>query len=140
MKKLFALVAAGALSLCLLGCSGGGEDAVEEKAPADLTGTWVQTNSNSETDYQEAVISDGYIEINWIGVDTKSLYWAGDYIAPTTADEPYVWTSTNDRSKTDTALLASTAETKDFTYEDGELSYEASALGTTMTIRMERQE
>ena len=140
MKKLFALVAMSAFALCLFGCSGGDEVAVEEKKPADLTGTWVQTNSNSEDSYQEAVISDGYIEINWVGVDTKSLYWAGDYVAPTTADEPYVWTSTNDRSKTDMALLASTAETKDFTYEDGELSYEASALGTTMTVRMERQE
>lgn len=140
MKKLFALVAMSAFALCLFGCSGGDEVVVEEKKPADLTGTWVQTNSNSKDSYQEAVISDGYIEINWIGVDTKSLYWAGDYVAPTTADEPYVWTSTNDKSKTDTALLASTADTKEFTYEDGELSYEASALGTTMTVRMERQE
>ena len=39
----------------------------------------------------------------------------------------------------DSALLASGDETKTFTYENGILSYEASALGTTTTVKMERQ-
>ena len=141
MKKLVVLAAACALSLALAGCGSGEAGTNAEPAqPADLSGTWVQVNSNSEDSYQEAVISGDTIEINWISPDTKSLYWAGTYVAPTTADEPYTWVSENDTEKTSVALLASSAETKDFTYEDGQLSYEASALGTTMTVRMERQE
>lgn len=125
------------------GGSTGGESTNNEPAqPLDLTGTWVQANSNSEDSWQEAVISEGYIEINWVsdGGDTKSLYWAGSYDAPTEATDEYAWTSNNDTEKTSVALLASSDETKDFAYANGELSYEASALGTTMTIRMEKQE
>lgn len=127
------------LCFAVVGCGGGEPEAPAE--PLDLTGTWIQTNSNSEDSWQEAVISDGVIEINWItdNGDTRSLYWAGTYDAPTEALKEYSWTSINDTEKTSLALLASSAETKDFTYKDNELSYEASALGSTMTIRMEKQ-
>ena len=50
--------------------------------PADLTGTWKQTNSNDPSSYMEATISGDTIEVNWIGTDTKSLYWKGTYQAP----------------------------------------------------------
>ena len=70
--------------------------------------------------------------------NANELYWAGTYDAPTTADEPYTWDSKNDTEKTDNALLASGDATKTFTYEDGEISYQASALGTTKTIRLEK--
>lgn len=87
------------------------------------------------------MIDDGAITINWVsnGGDTKSLYWAGTYEAPTSDTESYSWVSENDTSQTDKAPLASTAETKDFKYDNGVLSYEATAMGTTTTVKMERQ-
>ena len=118
------------------------QEAQKSNEPLNLYGPWIQTNSNSETSYQEAIISeDGTITVNWINEDedTKSLYWAGSFKAPTTSDETYSWTSTNDKEQTDSALLASDAETKDFKYENGVISYEASALGTTMTVELERK-
>jgi hypothetical protein len=45
----------------------------------------------------------------------------------------------NDTSKTKSALLASSDPTKTITYTNGELSYEATALGTTVTVRLARQ-
>ena len=65
------------------------------------------------------------------------MYWAGSFEAPTTADEPYSWESKNDHDKTDSALMASSDDTKKFTYEKNQISYEASAMGTTATIRLE---
>ena len=140
------------LALFLFGCGGGasgGSDGStsdapqqeEQKKPLDLSGEWKQVNSKSEDSYQEATIQDNVIEINWVsdGGDTKSLYWSGTYEAPTEATESYTWDSVNDTSKTANALLASGDETKTFTYENGVLSYEASALGTTTTVKMERQ-
>ena len=113
-------------------------EAAEEAAP-DLTGTWKQTNG-SEDSYQEATISGDTIEIYWVsnGGDTKSLYWAGTYEAPTAAGA-YSWDSVNDHEKTDSSLLASGDDTKTFTYEDDVLSYSASAMGTTTTVKMEKQ-
>jgi hypothetical protein len=108
--------------------------------PADLAGNWKQSNSASPDAYQEATISGTTIEINWVsdGGDTKSLYWAGTYTAPTKAGD-FTWTSTNDTAKTEPAMLASSDPTKEFTFSGDELSYSASALGTTTTIRMSRE-
>jgi len=112
-----------------------------EKQIPDLTGEWKQTNSKSVDSYQAATISGNTIEIYWVSDngDTKSLYWAGSFIAPTSADEPFIWNSENDHNKTENAFLASNDDTKTMTYQDGELSYQASALGTTTTVKLEKK-
>lgn len=157
MKKLIALCLAGSLALSLAAC--GGTDTSESTAPAasseaassaaeatpaptpepapDLTGVWTQVDAGDS--YQQATIQGDTIEINWIGTDgTSALYWAGSFSAPSTADEPYTWTSTNDTSKTSGALMASSDETKDFTYEDGTISYSVSMMGVTTTLQLEK--
>ena len=70
---------------------------------------------------------------------TISLYWTGSFVAPETADEPYTWESANDTENTGSALLASGDETKTFTYQDGQISYDVSAMGMTQTVRLEKQ-
>lgn len=127
-KTIFAL----ALAVSMLTACGG-----KAEATSDLSGTW--TSEKSGDSYQEAVITDNYIEINWMSKDTKSLYWAGSYIAPESAVTEYSWTSENDTEKTGSALLASGDDTKEFTYKDGVISYEASAMGTTKTIKLTKQ-
>lgn len=109
--------------------------------PADLTGDWKQMNSDSDANYQMATITADAIEVYWVadGGDTKSLYWAGTYEAPTEAGDSFTWDSVNDTSKTDGALLASGDATKTFTFENDELSYEVSAMGTTTTVRLGRE-
>ena len=106
-----------------------------------MTGEWKQSNSKSDDSYQAATISGDTIEIYWVSDngDTKSLYWAGSFIAPTTADEPYIWNSENDHSKTASAMLASPDDTKTITYQNGVLSYNASALGSTTTVKLGKQ-
>lgn len=120
-------------------------NSTESKSPKkqapDLTGNWKQTNSKSDSSYQSATISGDTIEIYWVSDngDTKSLYWAGTFVAPTLADEPYKWDSKNDHSKTENAMLASSDDTKTMTYQNGVLSYAASAMGTTTTVKLEKQ-
>lgn len=149
MKKIVFIAFASALALTMIGgCSSGTSDtsASSQEAvkaePLNLDGTWKSTNSDSEDSWQEAVINGDTITINWVGDngDTKSLYWAGSVIEPTDVDVDgtYTWDSVNDTEQTKKALLASGDETKTFTYNDGELSYEASAMGTTKVVRMER--
>ena len=69
--------------------------------------------------------------------DTRSLYWAGTFAVPTEAGS-FTFDSVNDTDKTDVAMLASGDPTKTFSYADGEISYEASALGSTTTVRLAR--
>jgi hypothetical protein len=112
----------------------------QQEQPADLVGEWVQSNSASADSYQSATIAADTIEINWISEtdDTRALYWAGTYEAPTTAG-PFDWASQNDTSKTDSAMLASSDPTKNFSYNDGVISYEVTAMGVTKTVKLERK-
>lgn len=136
--------------LFLVGCGGAADTPTATEAgpttetaaaqPLDLAGTWKQTNSNSPDAWQEALIEGEVIEVYWVfdNGDTRSLYWAGTFVAPTEPGTSYEWDSENDHSKTDTAILAATGDTKTFSFLDGELSWEASMLGTTTRIRTER--
>lgn len=116
------------------------ESKSQKKQAPDLTGNWKQTNSKSASSYQVATINGDTIEIYWVSDsgDTKSLYWVGSFIAPSTADEPYKWDSKNDHNKTQSAVLASSDDTKTMTYQNGVLSYEVSAMGTTTTVKLEK--
>ncbi|HTL42221.1 MAG TPA: hypothetical protein VL294_12185 [Pseudolysinimonas sp.] len=133
---------AGCAAAGTTGSDGGATQApAAPEAPADLTGDWKQTNSKSEDTYQAATIAGDTITIWWVSDngDTKSLYWAGTFEAPTEPGE-YSWESENDTSQTDSALLASGDPTKTFKFDgNGEISYEASALGTTVTVRLARE-
>lgn len=155
-KKILTLIMASTVVLTTLnGCGGGSNSSsassnsanqeastqsTSEPAsePLNLTGTW----ASEETDgsYQEAIISDSTITINWVsdGGTTTSIYWAGSYTAPTSDVEEYSWTSDRDKAQTDSALLASTDDTKDFSYKNGKISYSVSALGVTTTYELEK--
>lgn len=112
----------------------------ETAAPAalDLNGAWEQSNKKSEENYHAAEIIDGVITVNWIAPDSSSLYWVGSVPSENT-DEAFSWTSQGDTETMASALMASSEDTKEFSYADGVLSYEVTAVGTTMTIKLERK-
>ncbi len=145
-KKILAVLMATMMSVSIAACgsSGGSADTETtpevaeetEEEPLDLTGTW--TSSEDEGSYQEATISENTIEINWISDAgaTKSIYWIGTYSPPTENLDEYSWTSERDVEKTASALLASSDDTKNFTYKDGKITYEVSVMGTTTTYEL----
>lgn len=155
MKKAIALLVAAMLLTGLSACGGSTTADAPAKSdgtsktetnkeepkpqPADLTGTWKQTNSNDPSSYMEATINGDTIEVNWIGTDTKSLYWKGTYQAPAAAGD-WKWTSQGDTETMASALLASQDATKDFTYSEADgVSWETTALGTTITVKTVKQ-
>lgn len=151
MKRILSLLLCGTMLFALVSCGGGDSSSGETPSsasgsvseleePLDLTGEWVQTNSNSEDSIHGAYITGNTIEVYWIMEDSTALYWAGTFTAPEGSPETYSWTSENDTDRTSTALLASGDETKEFTYADGVISYEAAAMGVTMTVELERGE
>jgi hypothetical protein len=139
-KKLLSLILV-IIMLCFLSACSAESSSLNPVEPADLTGAWKQVNSHSDDSWQAATIEGNVITMYWVSDngDTNSLFWKGTYVSPTTSDEPYSWDSVNDHSKTEFALLASNEETKTITYENDQLSYSASILGTTSTIRLEKQ-
>lgn len=148
MKKSLVLVATALFGFTLSAC---GQSADSGSAPLsssttsqqqeipDLSGTWKQTNSEAEDAYQQAEITSDTITINWVtdNGDTESLYWVGTFVSPTDSGK-YDFTSEGDTEKMSTALLASTDSTKEFSYEDGVISYKVGMMGTTTTVRLEK--
>lgn len=121
--------------------NGESEDKQEEPAePTDLTGKW--RSENKDGTYQEAVITEDSISIDWIMEEdeTTAVYWVGTYSAPTEEVTEYTWTSSRNVEETEYALLASTDDTKDFTYKDGVITYDVSAMGVTQKVSLEKVE
>lgn len=150
-KKITVAVAGAALALTLGACSGQPQGnatnqqqaaPVEQKKPLDLSGKWHATNSADEASATfEAEIKDDVITIYFVNKkeDTKSLYWQGTVPVPDTTDDKYDFTSEADTEALSQSLFGSQDKTKDFKYENGVLSFDFSALGTTKTIKMERE-
>lgn len=154
-KRILALAAIALLGGSLAGCAAATEsgtaaapesspEASAPAAPADLTGEWRSTNSDSEDSYQSATITSDSIEINWVsdGGSTRALYWAGSYAASSESGA-FSWDSQNYTEQTSAAMLASGDPTKFFSYEDEDdnavISYEVSAMGVTKMVTLERQ-
>ena len=95
MKKAIAAIIALALCGCALtACSGKGE---EKGTVPDLTGSWIETNTDSDAKMSAEITSDT-IEVYWSADETRALYWSGTYVAPTKAGT-YTWSSVNDHDK-----------------------------------------
>lgn len=145
MKKFLAF---GVLATALLigGCSGpetslSDQPSAEQKsAMSDLTGIWLEEGLDSEGTWMEAVITEGTISIDWVsdGGATRSIYWVGTFDPKIEGTLPHKVVSERNVQETDMALLASTDDTKEFTYENGQLSYSQSALGHTTKIVLEK--
>ena len=155
IRKMSVAAMAAVLAFSLGACGNTTNDATTAKAPAsqsqsqqrkapvakpaDLTGTWKQTNPNSSDTWMEATVSDGVIEIDWVTQDSRSLYWKGTYEAPTKAGD-WKWTSQGDTAAMEQSLLGSQDATKDFTYTKANgISWQASAMGVTTTVKTAKQ-
>ena len=108
--------------------------------PLNLDGEWKQVNKSLPLGPHQAIIEGNTITIYWVdeAAESKSLYWVGSYNAQTEPNDTWEWVSERNHEQTDTSLYAAQSDTKTFKYEDGQIVYDASMLGTTQTVRLER--
>lgn len=103
-----------------------------------MDGTWVQQDSTNLENYMDAVIHDGIIEVTYHlnHEELATPFWAGTFEAKT---GNFSYISHVDRAKLKHAPYASDKETKEFTMEDGVLSFPMTFEGATRIIRLEKQ-
>ena len=130
-KKLFAILLVGIFVLSLYACG--------SNSKTDLSGTW--KTKEEDGSWMEAEIKDDVITINWISDEgeSTSVFWVGSYDAPKDSGNEYSWESKRDKDKTDKEPLASSDDTKKFTYKDGKLTYQMTGFGVTTTMSMTRE-
>ena len=103
-----------------------------------MDGTWVQQGAADLQNYMDAVIHDGIIEVTYHlnHEELATPFWAGTFEAKT---GNFSYVSHVDRAKLSRAPYASDKETKEFTMENGVLSFPMTFEGATRIIHLEKQ-
>lgn len=103
-----------------------------------MDGTWVQQDSTNLENYMDAVIHDGIIEVTYHlnHEELATPFWVGTFEAKT---GNFSYISHVDRAKLSRAPYASDKETKEFTMENGVLSFPMTYEGATRIIHLEKQ-
>ena len=108
------------------------------RSTASADGTWVQQDSTNLENYMDAVIHDGIIEVTYHlnHEELATPFWVGTFEAK---DGNFSYISRVDRAKLARAPYASDKETKEFTMENGVLSFPMTYEGATRIIHLEKQ-
>lgn len=103
-----------------------------------MDGTWVQQGATDLENYMDAVIHDGVIEVTYHlnHEELATPFWVGTFEAK---DGNFSHVSHVDRVKLARAPYASDKETKEFTMENGVLSFPMTFEGATRIIHLEKQ-
>ena len=103
-----------------------------------MDGTWVQQGATDLGNYMDAVIHDGVIEVTYHlnHEELATPFWVGTFEAKA---GNFTYVSRVDRAKLARAPYASDKETKEFTMENGVLSFPMTYEGATRIIHMEKQ-
>lgn len=108
------------------------------RSTASADGTWVQQGAADLQNYMDAVIHDGVIEVTYHlnHEELATPFWVGTFEAKTGS---FSYVSHVDRAKLARAPYASDKETKEFTMENGVLSFPMTFEGATRIIHLEKQ-
>jgi hypothetical protein len=144
-KEVVAIAVAAALSITpMLAACGGSNGAnttptqgsqVEQQAPV-LDGKWRQVGHGEGEDGMIGTV-DGDMIALWISGDgNQYTYWCGTFEAPKDS-KAYTFTSKADKANM-TGLLASQDDSKEFSYENGKITFKFSMRGETTDVVMEQ--
>ena len=108
------------------------------RSTASADGTWVQQDAAGLENYMDAVIHDGVIEVTYHlnHEELATPFWVGTFEAKA---GNFTYVSRVDRAKLARAPYASDKETKEFTMENGVLSFPMTFEGATRIIHLEKQ-
>lgn len=108
------------------------------RSTTSADGTWVQQGAAGLENYMDAVIHDGVIEVTYHlnHEELATPFWVGTFEAK---GGNFSYVSHVDRAKLARAPYASDKETKEFTMEDGVLSFPMTFEGATRIIHLEKQ-
>lgn len=137
MRKILALLAA-IVSISFLASCVHAHGASSNKNPTTLVGEWHQVDSNPDG-WFTASISGESIQVDLHGRDSRSIFWMGSFDTSHRPTGKFKVVSIPDPDARYTmkhSLMASNESKKTFTYDNGEISFEFSALGSSTIVHM----
>lgn len=107
-------------------------------AQASLDGTYHQTKSGIPNIVMTAVVTNDNITITMTMSGTSGVFWDGTFDTQGVVSSPWNITSTRDAQAMSSDMYGSSEQTKTFTYNNGDLSYQFSILGVSTTVHMSK--
>ena len=136
MRKALALLAM-IVSIFTLAACGDTHGASPRKNPSSLIGEWYQVNKNPNG-WLTASISGESIQVNLRGRGSSSIFWMGSFDTSKKPIGKFNVVSLGDQDAMKWKIAASDESKKTFTYNNGDLSFEFSALGSSTIIHMHK--
>ena len=135
MRKLILLLPLAIIGLFFFtGCSSEPAASTNNTAAPTKEAT-VNYDGQDKSDIFESEVIADVIDIYIVNEGTKSLYWQGTF-KPASGDETFE--SVADRAALDASLMGSLDDKKVFKLDDGKITFDFSMMGTTKTVKMER--
>ena len=107
-------------------------------ASNSLQGEYHQTQSGLPKAIMSAVITENKIEITLTMQDTTGLFWSGTFDTDAVTSKPFKTTSFGDQKLLDASMYGSSEKTKEFSYDNGDLSYQFSIMGVFTTVHLSK--
>ncbi|MDK8483680.1 DUF5067 domain-containing protein [Corynebacterium sp. MSK105] len=120
----------------------GGQDKSASESQHDSStaiGTWKQVDSASDDGWMEASTTDDVVTVEWVfnNGEKRMVFWIGSFDSAKAAAGNTV-ASQRDSVATDTELMASTDDQKDFTVKNDTLSFKVSFDDADFTAELKK--
>lgn len=125
-------------ALVISACSNIGS--IHAKTPSALVGHWHQTSNGIHGTEMSADISSSQIKIELEYSNWEDMYWVGSFDGRRNPKKQFSYLSIGNRSSMDLSLYGSAQQYKNFTYKNGDLSYNFEMLGKKTIVHMSKVE
>ncbi len=134
-NKVVLAVLALIASVFMLAACGTSRGSSSGKNPSTMVGQWKQVHANS-SGWMTASISGNSIQVNLQSPDSNSIFWLGTFDSNKKPRGKFKVISIGDQDAMRWDITASSEAQKTFAYDNGVLSFEFSAMGSSTTIHM----
>lgn len=138
LKQFLIAVVVTIAFLFVTACGGPAPTSSSSEQGVSLSGHWTMADSSDPSFQIVGDITDSTVKLTWKSDDISGLYWKGSFNAPKSVSDGTVILSRGDTKAMDASILGSTSKTKEFTYDDGQLSFDFTLQGITKTIHLEQ--
>lgn len=105
---------------------------------SNVNGQYHQNNTGIKGVTMTADISDGVIKVTMNMNDTSGIFWDGTFNTPRDISGPVTITSAPNTKTLKYDLYASNEKSKQFAYNNGDLSFQFSIMGVSTIVHMSK--
>lgn len=140
ISAIIAMVVGAGIYFTVSGADASAKNVHDTKTTYSLIGKWHQVGTGANGILMEASVSAGAIQINLkTRDDVSNIYWQGTFDTEGDPAGSYEIISQGDPDAMTRSVFGSRDKNKLFDYNNGDLSFKFTMMGTTSTIHLAKQ-